>query len=117
MLPKQTKNKPIIVSRCTCYRPPTNNWFLELLEQTFNKLISHCEQIIMLVAQLSANYFVNVSIRVHDISDAGIGSGIRVSSVGVGRRKKPVTFNICVESLNASPHELDLNVNRSSSNR
>jgi hypothetical protein len=66
----------------------------------------------MLVAQLSANYIVNVSIRVHDVSDAGIGSGIRVSYVGIGKRKKHVTFNICVESLNASPHEPDLNVNR-----
>jgi hypothetical protein len=54
------------------------------------------------VAQLSDNVIVNVSIRVHDISDAGIGSGIHVSSVGIGRRKKHVTFNICVESLNAS---------------
>jgi hypothetical protein len=42
---------------------------------------------------------VNVSIRVHAVSDAGIGSGIHVSSVGIGRRKKHVTFNICVESL------------------
>ena len=64
------------------------------------------------MAQLSDNFIVNVSIRVHDIADAGIGSGIHVSSVGIGRRKKHVTFNICVESLNASPHELDLNVNR-----
>jgi hypothetical protein len=55
---------------------------------------------------------MNVSIRVHDISDAGIDSSIRVFSVGIGRRNKHVTFNICVESLNASPHELDLNVNR-----
>jgi hypothetical protein len=62
----------------------------------------------MLVSQLSDNYIVNVSIRVHDVSDAGIGSVMRVSSVGIGRRKKHVTFNICVESLNASPHELDL---------
>jgi hypothetical protein len=45
-------------------------------------------------------------------SDAGIGSGIHVSSVGIGRRKKHVIFNICVESLKASPNELDLNVNR-----
>jgi hypothetical protein len=51
---------------------------------------------------------VNVSIRVYDISDADIGFGIRVSSVGIGRRNKHVTFNICVGSLNASPHELDL---------
>ena len=100
------------MSKCTCYRPPTPNCFLELLEQTFNRLISHCEQIIMLLAQLSDNYIVNVSIRVHDVSDAGIGSGIHVSSVGIGRRKKHVTFNICVESLKASPNELDLNVNR-----
>jgi hypothetical protein len=35
----------------------------------------------MLVAQLSDNYIVNVSIRVHAVSDAGIGSGIHVSSV------------------------------------
>ena len=83
-----------------------------LLEQTLNKLISHCENIMMLVSQLSDNYIVNVSISVHDVSDAGIGSVMRVSSVGIGRRKKHVTFNICVESLNASPHELDLNVNR-----
>ena len=70
----------------------------------------------MLVSHLSYNSIMNVSIRVHDISDAGIGSVIRVSSLGIGRRKKHVTFNICVESLNASHHELDLNVNRSSSN-
>jgi hypothetical protein len=44
----------------------------------------------MLVAQLSANYIVNVSIRVYDISDADIGFGIRVSSVGIGRRNKHV---------------------------
>jgi hypothetical protein len=66
----------------------------------------------MLVAQLWANYIVNVSIRVYDISDADIGFGIRVSSVGIGRRNKHITFNICVGSLNASPHELDLDVNR-----
>ena len=71
----------------------------------------------MLVAQLSDNYIVNVSIRVHDVSDVGIGSAIRVSSVGIGRQKKHLTFNMCVESLNDSPHEQDLNVNRSSSNR
>ena len=66
----------------------------------------------MLVAQLSYNYIVNVSITVHDVYDAGIGSVIRFSSVVIDRRKKHVSFNICVESLNASPHELDLNVNR-----
>ena len=55
---------------------------------------------------------MNVSIRVYDIYDADIGFGIRVSSVGIGRRNKHVTFNICVGSLNASPHELDLDVNR-----
>ena len=114
---KANKNKPTIVSRCACYTPPTHNWFLELLEQTLNKIRSYCEQIIMLVSQLSDNYIVDVGIRVHDVYDAGIGSVIHFSSVGIGRRKKHVTFSICDESLDASTHELDLNVNRSNSNR
>jgi len=71
----------------------------------------------MLVSQLTDNSIVNVGIRVHDVSDAGIGSVSRISTVGIGRGKKHVTFSICVESMNASPHELDLNVDRSSSNR
>lgn len=70
----------------------------------------------MLVSQLSYNSIVDVRIRVHDDSD-GIGSVIRVSSVGISRRKKHVTFRMCDESLDASPHELDLNVYSSSSNR
>jgi hypothetical protein len=67
--------------------------FLELLEQTFNKLISHCEQIIMLVAQLSANYIVNVSIRVYDISDADIGFGIRTNCLASVLKYKSLIWN------------------------
>ena len=99
MLPKRTINKPTIVSRCTWNRPPTSNSFLELLEHTLNKLISHCEQIIILVSQLSYNSIMNMSIRVHDVSDAGICSVIRVSSLGMGRRKKHVTSTFVLNLL------------------
>jgi hypothetical protein len=36
MLPKQ-KNKPIIVSRCTCYRPPSHNCFRKMDLQWLNE--------------------------------------------------------------------------------
>ena len=63
----------------------------------------------MFVFNQQINCSVDLSIRVHDVYDADIGSVIRVSSVGIGRRKKHVSFS--VEFLNASPRELDLKVN------
>ena len=39
------KTKPIVVG--ACYRPPKQNDFLELFEQTLNKLRPDCEQIIL----------------------------------------------------------------------